>query len=112
MLNGFASTAIHGWADGSSNRRSAEKKPPTERTYPRFLGRLELFNLVQMRLDEAHKIVADLPLRREGTVLVIDVTATHRPVEDFLHRWIIFRQEIHPVAPVFHVLGVERETTG
>lgn len=73
-------------------------------TSPRLLGRLDLFDLVQMRFDKAHEIVADLFVRWERSVLVVDIAMAHRAVEDFLHRRIVLRQQIHPIAPVLHVL--------
>lgn len=72
-------------------------------SHPRLL---HASDLVKMRLDKAQEFLDLLLLDDLWIVAYVDVAMLEILVDDSFHHWIVFRQQVHPVAPVFHLLCV------
>ena len=61
-------------------------------------------NFVEMCLDKPHEFFDLLLVNHRRILPHINVAVLKVFVDDSLHNWVVFRQQVHAISPVFHWL--------
>ena len=70
-------------------------------SHPRLLNS---FNFIQMRLNKSQKFLNLKLLKRLGSFTFVDVAVIEIFVDNSSHCCVVFGEEVHSIAPVFHLL--------